>query len=199
MLDRIDLHIEVPGVSAADLILPPPSEGSREVAARVARARDMQAARYQALGLEGIRVNAQANGPVLEEVAQADNSGLNCCATPPTRCACRPAVITVCCASRARLPTSMALRKSAGFILPRRSPIARLLMNSVARREVRNHWRTTALTSPVAYGRGRPMTRSHIFTLLAVAVAAPAVAVTAAPYLYSHDARVSRRAASATG
>src|SRR5713226_6239243 len=31
LMDRIDLHIEVPAVSAADLILPPPAEGSREV------------------------------------------------------------------------------------------------------------------------------------------------------------------------
>jgi magnesium chelatase family protein len=45
LLDRIDLHIEVPPVTAADLILPPPSEGSQEVAARVARARDIQAER----------------------------------------------------------------------------------------------------------------------------------------------------------
>ena len=29
LLDRIDLHIEVPAVTAADLILPPPTEGSR--------------------------------------------------------------------------------------------------------------------------------------------------------------------------
>ncbi len=76
LLDRIDLHIEVPGVSASDLILPPPSEGSREIAARVARARDIQARRYEALGLDGVRTNAQANGPVLEQVAQPDNSGL---------------------------------------------------------------------------------------------------------------------------
>jgi magnesium chelatase family protein len=76
LLDRIDLHIEVPGVSASDLILPPPSEGSREVAARIARARDIQTARYAALGLQGVRTNAQANGPVLEEVAQCDGSGL---------------------------------------------------------------------------------------------------------------------------
>jgi magnesium chelatase family protein len=76
LLDRIDLHIEVPGVSASDLILPPPSEGSREVAARVARARDIQTARYAALGLEGVRTNAQANGPALEEVAQCDGGGL---------------------------------------------------------------------------------------------------------------------------
>jgi magnesium chelatase family protein len=43
LLDRIDLHIEVPAVTAADLILPPPAEGSREVAERVARARTRQA------------------------------------------------------------------------------------------------------------------------------------------------------------
>ena len=41
LLDRIDLNIEVPAVTAADLILPPPAEGSREVAAaRGARPRD---------------------------------------------------------------------------------------------------------------------------------------------------------------
>jgi magnesium chelatase family protein len=40
VLDRIDLHIEVPAVTAADLILPPPTEGSRDVAERVARARE---------------------------------------------------------------------------------------------------------------------------------------------------------------
>ena len=39
LLDRIDLVIEVPAVTAADLILPPPAEGSAEVAARVAAAR----------------------------------------------------------------------------------------------------------------------------------------------------------------
>jgi len=77
LLDRIDLHIEVPAVTAADLILPPPSEGSREVAARVARARDIQLQRYAALGLENVRTNAQAASPVLEEVARADASGLS--------------------------------------------------------------------------------------------------------------------------
>src|SRR5262245_5707678 len=45
LLDRIDLAIDVPAVTAADLILPAPAEGSAEVAARVARARDIQAAR----------------------------------------------------------------------------------------------------------------------------------------------------------
>jgi len=76
LLDRIDLHIEVPAVTAADLILPPPSEGSREIAARVARARDIQVERYAALGLENVRTNAQAHGPVLEDIARADGTGL---------------------------------------------------------------------------------------------------------------------------
>src|SRR5436190_22570384 len=60
LLDRIDLHIEVPAVTAADLILPAPAEGSREVAVRVARAREVQAARYAALGMAEGRLNAQA-------------------------------------------------------------------------------------------------------------------------------------------
>ncbi|MGI8525814.1 MAG: YifB family Mg chelatase-like AAA ATPase [Pseudolabrys sp.] len=76
LLDRIDLHIEVPAVIAADLILPPPSEGSREVAARVARARDIQASRYAELNLPGILTNAQVSGPVLEQVAHADAAGM---------------------------------------------------------------------------------------------------------------------------
>jgi magnesium chelatase family protein len=76
LLDRIDLHIEVPAVMAADLILPPPAEGSREVAARVARARAIQVERYAAIGLPHIRTNAAAHGPVLEDVARPDASGL---------------------------------------------------------------------------------------------------------------------------
>lgn len=76
LLDRIDLHIEVPAVTAADLILPPPSEGSREIAARVARARDIQAERYASRGLSNVRTNAQANGPLLEEAVQADTNGM---------------------------------------------------------------------------------------------------------------------------
>jgi len=76
LLDRIDLHVEVPAVNAADLILPPPSEGSREVAARVARARDIQAARYAALGLDQVRTNAQAAAHALEQATRCDAAGL---------------------------------------------------------------------------------------------------------------------------
>jgi hypothetical protein len=35
-LDKSDQRLEVPAVTATDLILPPPTEGSAEVAARVA-------------------------------------------------------------------------------------------------------------------------------------------------------------------
>jgi magnesium chelatase family protein len=76
LLDRIDLNIEVPAVTAADLILPPPAEGSREVAARVAQARAIQAERYAARGLAGITTNAAAPASVLEEVARPDSAGL---------------------------------------------------------------------------------------------------------------------------
>jgi magnesium chelatase family protein len=77
LLDRIDLNIEVPAVTAADLILPPPAEGSREVAARVAAARAIQAERYSALELAGVTTNAAAPAAVLEEVARPDGSGLS--------------------------------------------------------------------------------------------------------------------------
>jgi magnesium chelatase family protein len=76
LLDRIDLNIEVPAVTAADLILPPPAEGSREVAARVAAARTIQAERYAALGLAGIITNSAAPPAVLEEIAKPDGTGL---------------------------------------------------------------------------------------------------------------------------
>jgi magnesium chelatase family protein len=75
LMDRIDLRIEVPPVTAADLILPPPAEGSAEVAARVAAARALQTARYAAIGLPRIRTNSEAPASVLETVAQPDQQG----------------------------------------------------------------------------------------------------------------------------
>ena len=69
LLDRIDLHVDVAAVTAADLVLPPPTEGSAEVAARVAAARHVQTARYVG---RGARTNAEAEGPLLEEVATPD-------------------------------------------------------------------------------------------------------------------------------
>jgi magnesium chelatase family protein len=76
LMDRIDLRIEVPAVTAADLILPPPTEGSAEVALRVAAAREIQTKRYAAAGLTGVRTNAEAPASMLEEIARPDNQGL---------------------------------------------------------------------------------------------------------------------------
>ena len=72
LLDRIDLHVEVGAVSAAELSLPPPAEGSAEMAARVARARDIQRQRFAP---HGIRINAEADGELLDEVARPDAAG----------------------------------------------------------------------------------------------------------------------------
>jgi magnesium chelatase family protein len=74
LLDRFDLAIEVPAVSAADLILPPPAEGSAEAAVRVSAARSIQQKRYAALGLPHITTNAAAPANIIETVAQLDNA-----------------------------------------------------------------------------------------------------------------------------
>ena len=75
-LDRIDLQIEVPAVSAADLVLPPPTEGSAEVRARVVAARERQRARFATLKVKGVRMNAHASGHVLDEIARPEAAGV---------------------------------------------------------------------------------------------------------------------------
>src|SRR6267143_3377021 len=76
LLDRIDLHIDVPAVSPADLALPPPAETSAEIARRVEIARARQSARYGKLPPDRrIRTNAEADGALLDEVAEPDAAG----------------------------------------------------------------------------------------------------------------------------
>jgi magnesium chelatase family protein len=72
LLDRIDLHVEVQAVSAADLVLPPPAEGSTEVAARVKAARDIQSARLRGTTM---RTNAELDGDVLRLYGTPDEPG----------------------------------------------------------------------------------------------------------------------------
>ncbi len=76
LFDRIDLHVEVPSVNALDLTLPPPSEGSAEVAARVQAARQIQTNRYRdrVAGDTGL-INARIDGELLDEVAMPDAAG----------------------------------------------------------------------------------------------------------------------------
>ncbi|MCJ9429817.1 YifB family Mg chelatase-like AAA ATPase [Kordiimonas marina] len=75
LFDRIDLHVDVPAVAASDLSLPPPREDSAAVRARVAAARERQTERYRSLGAASVRVNAQADGELLEKVAAPDAAG----------------------------------------------------------------------------------------------------------------------------
>jgi magnesium chelatase family protein len=72
-MDRIDLQIEVPPVTAADLALPAPAEGTAEAAARVAAARDLQAERAaKADDARATALNARAEGDWLETIAELD-------------------------------------------------------------------------------------------------------------------------------
>ena len=76
LFDRIDLHIDVPAVKPADLSLPPPAEGSAQVAARIAAARKVQTLRYAALPEDRrIRTNAEADGTLLDEIATPEPEG----------------------------------------------------------------------------------------------------------------------------
>ena len=70
-LDRIDLSVDVPPVTPADLALPPPAEGTSEAAIRVAQARALQADRAAGLGLS-TPLNALASGEGLDRICALD-------------------------------------------------------------------------------------------------------------------------------
>ncbi|GGO59714.1 magnesium chelatase family protein [Roseovarius pacificus] len=73
LMDRFDLRVEVPPVAFTDLDLPTSGDSSAIVAERVAAARTLQAARFETQ--DGIRLNADAEGKVLEQIATPDNEG----------------------------------------------------------------------------------------------------------------------------
>jgi magnesium chelatase family protein len=73
LMDRFDLRVEVPPVAYTDLDLPATGDSSATVAARVRAARDRQAARFA--GQDGMRVNADMEGRVLEDIAAPDAEG----------------------------------------------------------------------------------------------------------------------------
>ncbi len=75
LMDRIDLQIDVPPVTAVDLGLPAPAEGSAEVAARVAAARQIQIDRAQKLNLAPENaLNATAYGAGLDTICALDDA-----------------------------------------------------------------------------------------------------------------------------
>ena len=72
LMDRFDLRLDVPPVAFTDLDLPSGGDDSAIVAERVALARGTQADRYA--GTDA-RVNADAEGSALEEIAAPDPEG----------------------------------------------------------------------------------------------------------------------------
>lgn len=72
LLDRIDLFVDVPAVAPYDLASLPDGERSATVAKRVARAVRIQEHRYQALGPDSPRRNAEAEGKLLEDITALD-------------------------------------------------------------------------------------------------------------------------------
>jgi len=73
LMDRFDLRVDVPPVAFTDLDLPESGDTSATVAGRVATARAVQARRFA--GQAGMRVNADAEGAVLESCAAPDSEG----------------------------------------------------------------------------------------------------------------------------
>ncbi|MGN7437012.1 MAG: YifB family Mg chelatase-like AAA ATPase [Alcanivorax sp.] len=73
LMDRIDIHVDVPPVQVADLQAAGTGDSSAVVAARVQAARDLQKQRYEAQFAKGISpINANADGSILDEVTQMD-------------------------------------------------------------------------------------------------------------------------------
>ena len=69
-------QVDVLPVTAADSALPPPAEGSAQVAARVAQARDLAEIRAAQQGLgAGARLNALLSGEAFDRIAAPDDAG----------------------------------------------------------------------------------------------------------------------------
>jgi magnesium chelatase family protein len=74
IFDRIDIHIDVPAVKAADLALPPPRENSAMVSLRVAGARAVQQERFRKISsAKNLLTNADADGDILMQIAPLDS------------------------------------------------------------------------------------------------------------------------------
>lgn len=77
LLDRIDLHVDVPAVDTLMMFTPAAAESSATVAARVADAQARQAARFAAMGTTA-RTNAEISGDALQRMVplERDAHGL---------------------------------------------------------------------------------------------------------------------------
>ncbi len=74
LLDRIDLHVDVPAVDTLAMFERADAEPSARVAERVARARERQQARFAAMNLSA-RTNAEVSGDALQHMVPLDVEG----------------------------------------------------------------------------------------------------------------------------
>ena len=76
LLDRFDLHVDVPAVRPIDLSLPPAAEGTAEVRGRVEAARLIQLERLAQFDApKEIRCNAHVDGNLLMQIAEPEEAG----------------------------------------------------------------------------------------------------------------------------
>ena len=73
LLDRIDIHVEVPAVKYNELAAKKGGELSKSIRQRVIVARDVQASRFQ--GRKGLFSNADMETKEIKEFCQIDESG----------------------------------------------------------------------------------------------------------------------------
>ncbi|MBM3163576.1 MAG: YifB family Mg chelatase-like AAA ATPase [Chlorobi bacterium] len=67
LLDRIDIHIDVPKVENAELFSGAPAESSRDIRRRVMQARQRQHERFTAASCNGVYTNAQMNTKMIRK------------------------------------------------------------------------------------------------------------------------------------
>lgn len=81
LLDRFDLRVSVPAVKVSDLSLPPARETTADVAARVARAREIQTRRFATLEGKLLTCNAEMSGSLLDRFCPLTDEGKRLMAT----------------------------------------------------------------------------------------------------------------------
>ncbi len=76
LLDRFDMHIELPAVSVSDLISSAAAEPSATIADRVRKARERQKQRYNQVPDAGGLTNASCAGAYIEDIARPNKAGM---------------------------------------------------------------------------------------------------------------------------
>ena len=113
LLDRIDLHIDVPAVSPADLALPPPPKAApRSPAGSRRRAPGKPSAMRGCPPSAASAPMPRPTGHCSTRSRRPKRPAARCSPGRPSGCGCRRAAITACCASPARWPISKARRSS---------------------------------------------------------------------------------------